>query len=736
MGDEQSKVTLRNCKNVKTGEITIKRNCLNAKLGLNGTGKSTIAQAIFLQADNSPLEPLNSFEYYANSQSEQLKPEVISPFTNVRIFNEDYVGSYLFQKNSLVGEGFDLIIRTEEMNETESKIRALVAEIAAQLKSESLNALLDSFAEFSTLIRANAKRTTLHGSCKVASGLKDGNALEAAKSILPDLYCYFEEGIERQSDWAKWHVKGGELLKQDTCPFCGGNLSTTEKATLKELDTKLGSKGVSKLNDIFTGFAKIAPHLNSDDVQKLEAIRIQEVPISDSQKDEIWQIGKNILDILDKMRKLKEFVGAELGLISSNVDTADKFDEYFINDEDLARLSPGSQEIFSDLLKSQLAIKEKADELARLVKEQQVELKKVIEKREHEINSFLESVNYPYIVCVSSDSGVALTLRPRIQKDRTLSTAREHLSYGERNALALILFAYSVLYAPEEADLIVLDDPISSFDADKRYSLIYTLFSPPNSSIMSRTFSKRTVLLLTHDYPLIADLALETVGILRKKVFSWYLSCDEKGVLHEAKIELSSNLTNKKGLQPFVVMQKRKIQDQSKHDFVRISCLRRLLEYEGATKPGNDLHLAWNVLSQLMHGKSFPTLKGEEEPFDGFPLGDADTSYGKAKSVIEEYLGDGCMFDYQGLIDLATDKKQLLDDYKKLHDPTEKLQICRLVIGEENLEELGLMARYLNETCHVSGDYLFQLDSEKFRVVPKRAMDFFDNKMEEIGRRS
>lgn len=736
MGDERSKITLKNCKNVKTGEITIRRNCLNAKLGLNGTGKSTIAQAIFLQADGSSLEPLSSFEYYANSQSDKLKPEVTSPFTNVRIFNEDYVGSYLFQESSLVGEGFDLIIRTEEMDKKESKIRALVAEMAAQLKSEPLDALLDSFTAFSNLVSPNAKRTTLHGNCKVASGLKEGNALEASKNILPDLHCYFEEGIEKQSNWAKWHVKGEDFLKQDTCPFCGEELSEAEKATLKELDTKLGSKGIGKLNDIFAGFAKIAPHLTSADVQKLESIRTQTAPISDDQKDEIWQVGENVSDILDKVKKLKGFVGAELGLISSNEDIADKLDEYFINDEDLARLSPDSQKIFSDLLQSQLAIKEKANELSYLVKERQVELKKVIEEREHEINSFLESVNYPYIICVSSDSGVALTLRPTIQKDRMLSSAREHLSYGERNALALILFAYSVLYAPKEVDLIVLDDPISSFDADKRYSLIYTLFSPSGSSVMSRTFSEKTVLLLTHDYPLIADLALETVGVLRKKVFSWYLSCNEEGVLSETRIKLSSSLTDKEGLQPFVVMQKRKIRARDKHEFVRISCLRRLLEYEGAAKPGSDLYHAWNVLSQLMHGKSSPTLKGEEEPIDGFPLGNTSTPYGKAKLIIEEYLGDGYIFDYQGLITLATNKRQLLNDYRKLHDPIEKLQICRLAIGEENLEELGLMARYLNETCHVSGDYLFQLDSERFHVIPKKAMDFFDSKMEEIARQS
>ena len=45
--------------------------------------------------------------------------------------------------------------------------------------------------------------------------------------------------------------------------------------------------------------------------------------------------------------------------------------------------------------------------------------------------------------------------------------ANEHLSYGEKNAFALVLFMYSVL--KDNPDLIVLDDPISSFDGNKKF---------------------------------------------------------------------------------------------------------------------------------------------------------------------------------------------------------------------------------------------------------------------------
>lgn len=736
MDGGQERILLENCKNIKRAEITIKRNCLNAKLGLNGTGKSTIAQAVLLHAEDSSLEPLYSFEYYANNQDNSLEPKVASPFCRVSVFNEEYVDSYLFRETNLVGEGFDLVIRTKEMDEKEGRIRAMVAEMAAQLNTGALEAALQSFGAFTALMSLNPTNTALRANCKVVSGLKEGNPLEASRSILPALDCYFEDSIEKQSNWAKWHANGKNFVKQDTCPFCGEKITEGKTASLEELDKMLGSKGIDKLSAIFDGFARIAPYLTTEDVQKLERARKQKTPITEEQKNELFRMEQRVSSITKKITALRGFLGAELQLVNEGIDALEKIDEYFVNENDLAGFSLELREKFADLLKSQQAIREKRNELVDAVRARQNELKSIIGEREHEINSFLESVNYPYVVCVSSDNGVVLTLRPRIQKDRTLANAHKHLSYGERNALALILFAYSALYSSEEKDLIILDDPISSFDADKRYSLIYTLFSPPSASVMDRTFSERTVLLLTHDYPLIADLALETVGILRKKVFSWYLSCNENGALSEKKITLTSNLTDKDGLQPFVVMQKRKIRDTRKHDFVRISCLRRLLEYEGATKPASDLYFAWNVLSQLMHGRPFPVQKGQEGPIDGFPLGDSSTDYGRARSTIEEYMGDGFTFDYAKLVSDAQDKENLLSVYKRLDDDIDKLQICRLALGEENLDELGLMARYLNETCHVSGDYLFQLDSGKFQVIPRSAMRFFDEEMEKIAKSS
>lgn len=89
-----------------------------------------------------------------------------------------------------------------------------------------------------------------------------------------------------------------------------------------------------------------------------------------------------------------------------------------------------------------------------------------------------------------------------------ISNVKSRLSYGERNAFALVLFMYSQL--KENADLIILDDPISSFDKNKKYAIIAMLFRGEHS------FRGRTVMMLTHDFDPIVDLIHEPS--IRKRI--------------------------------------------------------------------------------------------------------------------------------------------------------------------------------------------------------------------------
>ena len=113
----------------------------------------------------------------------------------------------------------------------------------------------------------------------------------------------------------------------------------------------------------------------------------------------------------------------------------------------------------------------------------------------------------------------------------SVNNIRQHLSWGEKNAFALILFMY---YAQSQnPDLVILDDPISSFDSNKKFAIMHRMFK--NFGNKDVSFVGRTVLMLTHDFEPITDFLL--VGKLGSDnavaTFVW----NENGLLQEKEID-------------------------------------------------------------------------------------------------------------------------------------------------------------------------------------------------------
>lgn len=119
-----------------------------------------------------------------------------------------------------------------------------------------------------------------------------------------------------------------------------------------------------------------------------------------------------------------------------------------------------------------------------------------------EINKqgFLESAGFNYSVSMLEDSNKNSYRMVLLSTDTCspVTNVKLHLSYGEKNAFALVLFMYRVL--KEDPDLVILDDPISSFDKNKKYAIIEKLFQGEGS------FQGKTVIMLTHDFDPIVDL--------------------------------------------------------------------------------------------------------------------------------------------------------------------------------------------------------------------------------------
>lgn len=100
-------------------------------------------------------------------------------------------------------------------------------------------------------------------------------------------------------------------------------------------------------------------------------------------------------------------------------------------------------------------------QLQGAINRQKNEIRRTIDKYQVEINAFLKNAGYSYTVSIEESADHSYKLRLCFGNDTTVSGVKSHLSYGERNAFALVLFMYQALY--NQANLFVLDDPISSF---------------------------------------------------------------------------------------------------------------------------------------------------------------------------------------------------------------------------------------------------------------------------------
>lgn len=98
-------IKIQNCNNITSGEIEICADKLNILFGRNGTGKSTIARAIYLASQSKPLTELAPY----GSVSEEAPPSIEGVETGgVAIFDDNYVSQYVYQPAlHLRGQAFE-----------------------------------------------------------------------------------------------------------------------------------------------------------------------------------------------------------------------------------------------------------------------------------------------------------------------------------------------------------------------------------------------------------------------------------------------------------------------------------------------------------------------------------------------------------------------------------------------------------------------------------------------------
>lgn len=172
--------TIKKCNSIDEALISIEAGLLNIKYGTNGTGKSTIANAIgFGSNASTELSQLTPFKYRSGDPTASPKPSIegAEQFSNVALFNEEYVNQFVFQQDEVVKNSFDIFIRSSKYEARMAEIEAIVTEIKETFsRNEQIDKVIKDLSDLSDSFGKSQSGFSQAG--KIGKGIGKGNKIE------------------------------------------------------------------------------------------------------------------------------------------------------------------------------------------------------------------------------------------------------------------------------------------------------------------------------------------------------------------------------------------------------------------------------------------------------------------------------------------------------------------------------------------------------------------------------
>ena len=265
--------------------------------------------------------------------------------------------------------------------------------------------------------------------------------------------------------------------------------SETLEENLKFVADALGGKGTPRevIRSYFLAlFEKLGHYFSEETNENVRRITMSVTGLSAEQKAYLVQIKQDVETVLRKLQSLKRLGFDSLKDVDRiNAEIEDKKIDLTYIPHLNTQFTVDKVTIINSAIDNLLTV---VGQLQGAINRQKNEIRRTIDKYQVEINAFLKNAGYSYTVSIEESADHSYKLRLCFGNDTTVSGVKSHLSYGERNAFALVLFMYQALY--NQANLFVLDDPISSFDQNKKFAILDMLFIRGNS------LRGKTVLLL------------------------------------------------------------------------------------------------------------------------------------------------------------------------------------------------------------------------------------------------
>ncbi|MCQ2798700.1 MAG: hypothetical protein MJ220_02345 [Bacilli bacterium] len=696
-------ITIDNVCNVKHAELSLRKNYLNVKYGNNGTGKTSITKAIAAYAAGEDMEDLTPF-------GSDLTPSVTfsEPINDVYIFNDAYVEKNLFQKNDTLRNTFEIIVKTNDYTAREEAIRNKLNAVLSILdNSEFLLNFVSDIQDFGREAKIHAKTGLFQGKGKVGSGISRGYSIATIHNDNP-LKKHLTS-VDTAAKWSDWFEEGAEYVDDEgDCPYCGTAISEEIDSFQQEINSAMTASPMKKLMESLKYFEKLTKYLPEDERNLINswigsgeilnrgqvehimgdyrALAEEAVKISKLRDTKYKELVESVLDntLLDNLRDSKLNTSGLFSLMDASLDALAEVDRF--NDA-LDVVINATTNLSADL-----------QELNNITRDN-------INRNSAYINDFLDIAGMPYrIVVEESDAGYKTILKPANTEDAPDNIA-DCLSYGEKNALSLLLFSLDAKSSSH--DLIVLDDPISSFDNNKKYALLHQLFAYGVDNLRGKT-----VLMVTHDFAIVVDLIKQD---LLKMV---YYHCVEAKYLRNDGERVTETLVERNSFMLRTRYEKEKFSDASRPKICRLLHYRRYLELIGESFSDK-----YELVSSFLHGDLSPKDYHHQLIDD----------YMSIQEKINEEPGFGD-FDYKPWINSLTDTQLKADYFNPSTTSLEKLEIIRFYVQKHygSLELGAIMWKYITETYHIDNDTTSVLDDGQFDTIPAHLIQKCDEVMNRI----
>lgn len=702
-------INIKKCNCIKEANISIKANNLNIKYGINGTGKSTIGKAISLSVSRSQEEFCEELCPYGTNMEDKSELPMISklPYSKIKIFNDEYVGEYLFENDGKVGDAFQVFLKNTECDSLTEQINQLLIDLQGNFRDDDSTPqkLKEFLRRFTDIVKYKDGEVSKSGG--IGDFLKgNGCGFNNYKELGVYKPFYEDRKFSEVTKWAKWRRDGIDQMSGNVCPFCA---------------CKMNEENINKQNNVIKKVFKNSALSTANAIFNFLDDGVKSGYI----KQEAARAFANYVGNVAKEQELHSEVkclAVETEYLASKIEQIGLFRPMNINSEQLNKIEGildamkiderQIEKFYNTALIKEWAnnisiklnkLKEKNDELKGLFNKHRVKLEKLIKNRREDINEFLLLAGFPYKFVLLPDGERRATtyLEPVGNENEEVHELKKHLSWGEKNAFGLVMFMFEAI--SENPDLIILDDPISSFDSIKKFAVVRRLFDNKKES-----FKDKTVLMFTHDFQPIIDYAYNEIfkhlGVTTQVDIS--MLRNEDGIIKEIHI----------GKEDFcnVVNFTKSIVDDNRYPMaVRIVNLRKYIEL---TINNYSEAPEYEVLSNLIHGRTIPTDK------NGNQL--ESSIFENGCSRIGAYFSN---MTYEEILKEVSDENlQILLSGDNAY---EKVIAFRLRLERNETLRANLRRNYpatykfINETNHIENDYVFQLNPSKFFFIPENCLN-------------